>query len=108
MLVETSADGALSLAGFDYEVSAQSRIEAAVAAPGRVLVPGRLLAEIVRSLPPQPVDISVEGAEMVLRCGSAEFGLLTMPVEDYPALPEPCGRQPAPSPATSSPPPSPR
>ncbi|MDL4773418.1 MULTISPECIES: DNA polymerase III subunit beta [Thermomonosporaceae] len=89
MLVETSADGALSLAGFDYEVSAQSRIEAAVAAPGRVLVPGRLLAEIVRSLPPQPVDISVEGAEMVLRCGSAEFGLLTMPVEDYPALPEP-------------------
>lgn len=88
MLVEASEDG-LTLAGFDYEVSARARAEAAVTEPGRVLVPGRLLAEIVRSLPPQPVEISTSGAEVVVSCGSAEFGLRTMPVEDYPTLPEP-------------------
>ncbi|MFC9971865.1 DNA polymerase III subunit beta [Spirillospora sp. NPDC127200] len=89
MLIEAADDGVLTLAGFDYEVSAKTRIDADVAAPGRALVPGRLLAEIVRNLPPQPVDIALKGAEVVVRCGSAEFGLQMMPVEDYPTLPEP-------------------
>ncbi|WP_119731455.1 DNA polymerase III subunit beta [Thermomonospora amylolytica] len=88
MLVDATADG-VTLAGFDYEVSARATVEAAVSEPGRVLVPGRLLAEIVRSLPGRPVEVSTEGAEAVVRCGSAEFGLLTMPAEDYPTLPEP-------------------
>lgn len=88
MLIEASDDG-LWLAGFDYEVSARAGADAMIAEPGRVLVPGRLLADIVRSLPPQPVDIELTGVEVVLRCGSAEFGLATMPVEDYPTLPEP-------------------
>ncbi|SEG82917.1 DNA polymerase-3 subunit beta [Thermomonospora echinospora] len=88
MLIEATPDG-VTLAGFDYEVSARAAAEAAVSEPGRVLVPGRLLAEIVRSLPAQPVEIFTEGAEAVVRCGSVEFGLLTMPVEDYPTLPEP-------------------
>lgn len=77
----------LSLAAFDYDVSAQARIEADVAEPGKVLIPGRLLAEISRSLPAEDVEIVTEGPEAVLTCGSAEFGLITMPVEDFPTLP---------------------
>ncbi|XVQ10943.1 DNA polymerase III subunit beta [Spirillospora sp. CA-255316] len=96
LLVEATADGELALAAFDYEVSAQARITAedglTVTAPGRVLVPGRLLAEIVRNLPPHPVDVALKGAEVVVSCGSAEFGLLPLPVEDYPSLPEPPAR----------------
>ncbi|WP_410556121.1 DNA polymerase III subunit beta [Actinomadura fulvescens] len=91
MLVEATADGGLVLAGFDYEVSARAQVETAVAEPGRVLVPGRLLAEIVRNLPPHPVEFSTKGAEVVVRCGSVEFGLQMMPVEDYPTLPTPPG-----------------
>src|SRR5690606_13381685 len=89
MLIEATEEGGLTLAGFDYEVSARAHESAAVAEPGRVLVPGRLLADIVRNLPPQPVDILTKGSEVVVRCGPAEFGLLTLPVEDYPTLPEP-------------------
>ncbi|MFD0684009.1 DNA polymerase III subunit beta [Actinomadura fibrosa] len=92
MLIEATAEGELSLAGFDYEVSARAAVEAAVAEPGRVLVPGRLLAEIVRSLPAHPVDVTLKGSEVVVRCGPAEFGLLTLPVEDYPTLPQPPAR----------------
>ncbi|MFC5744999.1 DNA polymerase III subunit beta [Actinomadura rugatobispora] len=96
LLVEATADGELALAAFDYEVSAQARITAedglTVTAPGRVLVPGRLLAEIVRNLPHQPVDVALKGSEIVVSCGSAEFGLLPLPVEDYPSLPEPPAR----------------
>ncbi|RSN64810.1 MULTISPECIES: DNA polymerase III subunit beta [Actinomadura] len=91
MLIEAGEDG-IALAGFDYEVSARARIDAETAEPGRVLVPGRLLSDIVKNLPAQPVEVSTKGSEVVVRCGPAEFGLLTMPVEDYPTLPEPPAR----------------
>jgi DNA polymerase-3 subunit beta len=55
---------------------------------GRVLVSGRLLADIARSLPNRPVDVESDGSKVAVTCGSARFTLLTMPVEDYPRLPE--------------------
>ncbi len=80
-------DRGMEVSGFDYEVSSRVRLDATAAEPGRVLVPGRLLSDIVRSLPAQPVDLRVEGTRVVLTCGPARFTLPTLPVEDYPALP---------------------
>jgi len=77
----------LQLSGFDFEVAAQAQVEVTVAEPGRVLVSGRLLAEITRSLPAAPVEIATDGTRVVLSCGSTRFTLPTMPVEDYPPLP---------------------
>ena len=57
-------------------------------ADGAALVSGRLLAEITKALPAKPVDIAAVGAHLELVCGSARFTLPTMPVEDYPTLPE--------------------
>jgi DNA polymerase-3 subunit beta len=85
--LEIGQDGTLELSGFDYEVSAQAQVEATVAEAGSILVPGRLLAEIVRSLPPQPIDLSTDGARVVVSCGSARFTLPTLPLEEYPTLP---------------------
>ncbi|MCP2168970.1 DNA polymerase III subunit beta [Goodfellowiella coeruleoviolacea] len=78
---------ALTVSGFDYEVSATVDVPAAIADGGRTLVSGRLLADITKALPNHPVEISVEGARMAITCGSARFSLPTMPVEDYPQLP---------------------
>jgi DNA polymerase-3 subunit beta len=86
--LEVGPDGALALSGFDYEVSAQAQIEATVAEAGSVLVPGRLLADIVRSLPPQPIDVSTDGARVVVQCGASRFTLPTLPLEEYPTLPD--------------------
>ncbi|WP_304452601.1 DNA polymerase III subunit beta [Nocardiopsis sp. YSL2] len=76
------------LAGFDYEVSTQAAVDVEVDEPGQVLVPGKLLAEITRNLPPQVVEVATDGPKVVVSCGSAKFTLTTMPVEDYPTLPE--------------------
>lgn len=85
----TSADGsdALTISGFDYEVSATVGVPATIGDGGRTLVSGRLLAEITRALPAQPVEIFVDGARVMITCGNAKFSLPTMPVEDYPQLP---------------------
>ena len=47
-----------------------------------------MLADICRSLPAKPVEVALEGSRVSLTCGSARFSLQTMPVEDYPAIPD--------------------
>lgn len=83
----TGTDAGLTIAGFDYDVSAEVTVPAEIASNGTVLVSGRLLSEITRALPAKPVDVSVDGNRVLLSCGSAKFSLPAMPVEDYPTLP---------------------
>jgi DNA polymerase-3 subunit beta len=78
----------LVVSGFDYEVSSQVSVDVQADADGAALVSGRLLAEITKALPAKPVDVAAVGSHLELVCGSARFTLPTMPVEDYPTLPE--------------------
>ena len=77
----------LTLSSFDYEVSGNSRIPASVDEEGEVLVSGRLLADISKSLPNKPVTIEVDGQKVSLSCGSSHFTLAVMPIDEYPLLP---------------------
>jgi DNA polymerase III subunit beta len=86
--IRLQAGDELVLSSFDYDVSAQATVQVNTEEPGTALVSGRLLAEISRSLPAKPVHINAEEGRAVLTCGSATFTLLTMPEEEYPALPE--------------------
>ena len=87
MLVEAH-DGQVTLSGFDYESSAQVSVPAEVADEGRYLVSGRLLSDICRSLPGDSVDLSGEAARVRVSSGSSRFVLQTLPLDEYPALPE--------------------
>lgn len=78
----------LVISGFDYEVSSRSQLPAQVEEAGTVLVSGKLLADIARALPNRPVEFSTDGPKVSLVCGSSRFTLQTMPVEEYPALPD--------------------
>jgi DNA polymerase-3 subunit beta len=86
--LDAETSGALRLSGFDYEVSAEAELDVTVAEAGSVLVPGRLLADITRSLPGQPVEISTDGSRVQVSCGSARFTLPTLPLDEYPTLPD--------------------
>ena len=85
---QQNVSGFLTLSCFDYEVSARVRVRAEVAEPGTVLVPGRLLVEIVRSLPQHPVDFADDPDGVSVTCGDAAFMLTPLPLGEYPALPE--------------------
>ncbi|MEI3848584.1 MULTISPECIES: DNA polymerase III subunit beta [unclassified Microbacterium] len=91
VLIEAS-DAGLSLAAFDYEASARTTIEATVDEPGTILVHGRLLSDIASRLPNAPIQIEVDqDGGILLTCGSARFTLASMPVQEYPAIPEVSG-----------------
>jgi DNA polymerase III subunit beta len=87
LLVKASGSQVV-MSSFDYETSAQITVPAQVSDDGVALVSGRLLADIARSLPNKPVEIVSDETRMELVCGTARFTLQTLPVADYPALPE--------------------
>ena len=78
----------VTISSFDYEVSATTTIAAQVSTPGTVLVSGHLLAEIAQRLPETSVSLERNQNTVSVVAGSAKFGLATMPVEEYPNLPE--------------------
>jgi DNA polymerase III subunit beta len=82
--------GRLHFAATDMEVSLRGSIEAQVADEGTVVVPGRLLLDIARSLPDSDVTIEhrPEEAVVVVSSGTATYRLHTYSSEDFPRLPD--------------------
>jgi len=87
MLLQADAKG-LTMSSFDSTTSAKVSLPATVTDEGTVLVSGRLLAEIARSLPNKPVDLVADHSKVELTCGQARFTLQTLPVDEYPTLPD--------------------
>ena len=76
------------LSGSDLETSSKANFSADITTKGKVLVPGKLLAEISRSLPNKPITIALDGSRVLVTSGSAKFTLPTLSIEEYPNLPE--------------------
>ena len=84
----TADNSGVTFSSFDYEVSAKTTVSADVSDGGQVLVSGRLLSDIAQRLPQQDVLLETDGSNVVVKCGTAKFSLLTMPLEEYPSLPD--------------------
>ena len=81
-------DTSITLTGSDLETSTKAILKADISAKGKVLVPGRLLAEIARSLPNKPITFVLDGTRVLVTAGSAKFTLPTLSMNEYPNLPE--------------------
>lgn len=86
LLLEAGED-TLTLSGFDLETSARVTLPADIGSAGRMLVSGRLLADIARALPAAPVELRQEGQRLEVSCGRSSFMLPSLSVEEYPSLP---------------------
>src|SRR5699024_3813774 len=86
-LLITAENNLVSIASFDYETSAQLDVEAHIETDGQILVEGRMLNDIVKSLPNAPVTIELTESRVILTCQNSTSTLPTMPFAEYPALP---------------------
>jgi DNA polymerase-3 subunit beta len=90
-ILVAAADGHLTLRATDMELAITRTLEdTSPERDGTVLLPGRLLADVVRSLPPGPIGLELrpEQRDVEITGGSARFHLRTLPAEDFPRLPE--------------------
>lgn len=86
--IKIDVDTSITLTGSDLETSTKAILKADITSQGKVLVPGRLLAEIARSLPNKPITFLLDGTRVLVTAGSAKFTLPTLSVNEYPNLPE--------------------
>ena len=82
-----AVDGTLQLSAFNYEISARHHIEAGIDEPGTVLVLGKLLADITKSLPAEKTYLSTNDTALTISSGKSTFTLQLMPETEYPDLP---------------------
>lgn len=89
ILVEAS-DAATVLRATDMEMGLVLKVEGEVQSQGSALLPGRLLVDVVRTLPSGEVrmELRSEQRDVELTAGTARFHLRTLPPEDFPRLPE--------------------
>ncbi len=84
-----ATEGVVALSATDSEVGLRTGMDADVSGEGTALLPGRLLAELARSLAGESVEIELREAErdVEIRSGGSSFHLRTLPAEDFPQLP---------------------
>ena len=85
----TAGEGGVKLAATDGEMGLREALEAEVSGEGSVLLPGRLLSELARSLGDETVEIELRESErdVEIRSGGSNFHLRVLPAEDFPSLP---------------------
>ncbi len=87
-------DGTLVCRATDLEVAAEITIPVQIERPGTVLLPGRLLAQLVARFPDQPVQIDASADRVEITCGRASFRVRAMQAEDFPTLAGPADDAP--------------
>jgi DNA polymerase III subunit beta len=84
-----ASESEVVLAATDGEMGLRTALEAGVGGAGSVLLPGRLLSELARSLGDESVEIELRESErdVEIRSGGSSFHLRVLPAEDFPNLP---------------------
>ena len=84
----SAEDGRVVVQTTDLEVSIRASVEAKVDQPGKTVVPGKILTDIIRSLPESAVTLESDGDRVSVTSGSASFSLRTLQAQDFPRFPE--------------------
>lgn len=81
--------GVAELQATDTELGIRATVDAQIERDGAVVVPGRLLLDVARSLPADSVSLEYRASEqdVEVKSGSATFHLRTLPLDDFPKLP---------------------
>jgi DNA polymerase III subunit beta len=85
-----TTEGESRLRATDMELGLEIGLEGQVEGSGAIVLPGRLLVEVARSLPDGPVSLALREAErdIELSAASSRFHLRTLPADDFPRFPE--------------------
>ena len=83
-------EGRVELRATDMELGLRVPLEGQVDRPGAVVLPARLIVDVIRALPGNEVSLELRSTEqdVEIRGGAATFHIRTLRLEDFPPLPE--------------------
>lgn len=77
----------VSLYGYDMQLGIQTNVPALTEGNGDSVVSYQLLSKVLKKMTGNEVTIDISEKSAVVQCGSTEFSIPAMAVEDYPTLP---------------------
>lgn len=88
-LLITTGQNSVSLCGYNFKTAIQRSFDATILEAGTAVISARILSDIVRKLPNDSVEITVDEKMMAtIRSGATEFNLMATPAREYPDLPD--------------------
>lgn len=84
----SATEGQIQLQATDLEISVRNTVPALVETEGNIVLPGKLLSDIVRNLPEAAITLETEGDAAHIRCQQASFTIRTLNPADFPKFPE--------------------
>ena len=86
----SAAGSKVELQATDMELGIRVSVDAQTDQDGSAVLPGRLLLDVIRSLPKDDLSLEYRSSQQDVEVvsGTAKFHLRTLPLEDFPKLPE--------------------
>ena len=88
ILLETTDQGKLVLQTTDLEISIKHATSANIEEPGRCVIPGKILSDIVKSLPDASIEVETKDEQTHITCLDASFTLSSLNPADFPYFPQ--------------------
>ncbi|OGR82238.1 MAG: DNA polymerase III subunit beta [Elusimicrobia bacterium RIFCSPLOWO2_01_FULL_54_10] len=79
----------------DLEVGIRASVKAEILSDGKITIPGKKFGDLVREMPEgSEIEISsADGKRVDFKCGKVKAGLMSLPPDDFPTIPEfPAGK----------------
>lgn len=86
ILIECGSN-TLSLTGYDFELGINTILSAEVIEPGAIVINAKILCDIIRKLNDDEISFEVDGTEVYIECGAAQYSIKGIAADDYPELP---------------------
>lgn len=89
IMLQTSADGTLTLSASDLELSIEKKIDVQVESEGSIVVFSKLFGDIIRKLPNEEILIEEkENNTVLIKTSSSEFTIVGIETDEFPELKE--------------------
>ncbi|HVO76568.1 MAG TPA: DNA polymerase III subunit beta [Candidatus Bathyarchaeia archaeon] len=80
--------GEFTISATDLDISVTSKVNGSVTQDGKIAAPARKIAEIVKSLAGEGVELEAEGDKLTISCGKSRFVVNARSADDFPKLPK--------------------
>jgi DNA polymerase-3 subunit beta len=88
VLITAYEEGKIELSASDNDISISTTLEAVVMEEGKVVVPAKLMGEIVRKLPQGDVFFKEEMCLAEISCSYTEYKIVCIPPDEFPEIKE--------------------
>ncbi len=86
VLIEAS-NNIVSLTTSNLDLGIRCQVKADVKVPGKITLPAKKLATIIRAMPASVIEVELNGSNVHLSSGNSHFEIMGLSADDFPALP---------------------